>query len=1181
MEKCEKCGLCKYAINQCSPKGTENPMIYFVGEAPGPDENKEGIPFVGRAGKYLHSIIESLGLNENNCRFWNAVLCYPQKSDEDTGFRAPTDEELNICKEHLFEDIKRTNPKVIVPLGSSALRAICPEISGGITKRRGIAGRFMDKYVIVPTYHPSYLMRNQDPARRMEFKSDIKLAMKISMDMLNSISIDEVLNDNSKKLEDNKSETKIILNYKEFEDFCNKYVDSKVEIAYDVETNAKVVNSSEHRIVGFSLASDKNVGCYVPLKSLDYEFNINDKNLVEDKMRQIMQTKDVIVYNCQHELPVTLNWLDVEIKDIEDIFVMVKLMMGNADRYQGNGGLKAQCVEHLNHKDWSEDLDIYFDLLKHYTEEGNKDRMKVLVSKYYEEDEIESIIEKIETVVFDILPDRIPDNYVISYEFVPYKLIGRYGSIDSSVLFELKDFYDKWMDNEGEKLGIDLHKGYRYWMQHHIAGYILERNGVYWNDDKAQKVEDWCTEGMNSSLKELIISPLSESYLKSKLEYRFLQTLKDDYLDIILGDDFESKRNYKTSVRVLVKTPRGHEKLMNLGITADSKDIAKLELKDIKSLARKFLNDHPYMFGNWYRMFMRTYKEEVHTTEEYKELLNPTATSSDFKEFVSSILVTKEIRNAKSFTNLVELTEDPSFSIENYTGVDREILEIVDAARKMSDSRVDPEKLDYYLENMKNIDLRRRPSGRIFTAMVRAQGYKMEKLDAETLNEVYDLYIMSHMDVENSDTWTPEFKWLFHYKLYKKYAKILSTYINGKVGRNNVWYVDKESLERGDLLTRREKLYDKDKPCPEGKTTLLNADFRINMAETGRWQAGIHNVPAGEVIKGIFTSRFPGGTIACPDGSQMEVRTMAAQSGDEHLLQAFKDGLDIHRFFASKIYKVDYDKVEKWQRGLAKNAVFGILYGESIKAFADSYLKGDLGGAQKIFDDMFDGFPRIKEYIDRAQNQYKEFKKVTTLTQRYINLENRPAMTRDGNIDMNAMLRKAQNYPIQAGAEDIAGIIMYNLAMFIKENNYKSKIFCFIHDSIEMDIHPMELFPLIDKINYMFNVFPVEEFNVPVATDIPLGPSMGQECEIKEFDHDELFNDNTIVLDGYIDDIEELIGIWKTVYKVVEVYDDFKDKDEEEYIPYSKAFLPKKAQLSQFAGKNRMKGKRKIHVIVK
>lgn len=1183
MEKCENCNLHKYAINQCKPKGTNNPMIYFVGEAPGPDENKQGLPFVGRAGQYLHSMIELMGLNENNCRFWNAVLCYPQKSDEDTGFRAPTDEELNICKVHLFKDIEETNPKVIVTLGASALKALCPEVSGGITKNRGNMYKFQDNFIIVPTYHPSYLMRNQDPARRMEFKSDIKLAMKIAMENESSNNVDEVINKNTKKLKDNESNTVIITNYNDFDKFCKEEIDNYNMIAYDVETNAKEVTSVEHRIVGFSLASNEKTGCYVPLKALDFEIDEDSKRKIEERMKEFIKKKNMLVYNCQHEMPVTLNWLDTEIENIDDVFVMVKLMMGNADRYQGNGGLKVQCVEHLDSKDWSEDLDVYFNLLKHYSEEDNKIKMRNLLSKYYEGNELEKVIGLVEDLVFDILPPKIPDSYVLSYEYVPYKLIGRYGSIDSSVLFELKDFYDKWMDEEGKKLGIDLHKGYRYWMEHHIAGYILERNGVYWNDEKAQKVESWCTQGMHDSLKELVVSPLSEEYIKSKLEPEFYSMLKDNFVEEILGNDYIIKRMYRSSIHVIPDTDRGKEKLDSLKLVPNDKGIYKIELEHLKLLARKFLKDKPQLFENWYRNYMRNYSKEDHTIEDYKKLLNPTATAKEFKDFVSDILVTDDIKRAKSYMNLVELTEESNYDINNYSRfeTDKEIMDIVEESKKISDSRVDPEKLDLYLDKMKDVNLNKIGNPRIYKALVSANTYKLEKLDAGVMNEIYDLYIMCHMDVENSETWSKQFKWLFNYKLFKKYAKILSTYINGKVGRNNVWYVDKKSLERGNALTRREKLYDKDYVCPPDKAMLLNAGFRVNMAETGRWQAGIHNVPAGEVIKGIFTSRFPGGTIACPDGSQMEVRTMAAQSGDEHLLQAFKDGLDIHRFFASKIYKVDYDKVEKWQRGLAKNAVFGILYGESIKAFADSYLKGDMVGAQKIFDDMFDGFPKIKDYIDRAHNQYKKFKKVTSLTQRFIDLTNRPALNRDGTINENTMLRKAQNYPIQAGAEDIAGIIMYELAKFIKENNFKSKIFCFIHDSIEIDMHPMELFPLVDKINYLFNVFPLQEFNVPVATDIPLGPSMGQECEIEEFEHSDDFNDNTLILDGYIDDIEELIGIWKTVYKLVEVSDEFKDEDKDEYITYAKMMLPKKAQLSMYAGKTRKKGKRKIHVIVK
>lgn len=278
----------------------------------------------------------------------------------------------------------------------------------------------------------------------------------------------------------------------------------------------------------------------------------------------------------------------------------------------------------------------------------------------------------------------------------------------------------------------------------------------------------------------------------------------------------------------------------------------------------------------------------------------------------------------------------------------------------------------------------------------------------------------------------------------------------------------------------------------------------------------------------------------------------------------------------SKIYQTDYDKVESWQRGLAKNAVFGMIYGESEQAFADSYLNGDITQAHKVFDDMFTGFPKIKEYVERAQGQYEKYGKVTTITQRFLSLD-------DPRIEHNTMLRRSQNYPIQAAAADIAGIIMYKICEYIKENNMKSKIIMYVHDSIEIDMHPDEVFQLIDRINYLFNVFPSEEWGVPVACDVPLGPSMGQECEVEEMEHDDKYNDIMITLNGFIDDIDELIDIWKNYYSSVEYVDleEYKNNDKESYVSYADMFLPTKAKVSMKMGKTRYKGKRKIHIIRK
>lgn len=1167
-KRCEECDLCKYATNQCVPKGaSENVNIYFIGEAPGREEDKEGIPFVGKAGQHLHRIIGDFGLNENNCRFFNVVRCYPQKSDTDTGFRAPNDNEVNNCIINLLMDIKKSKPKVIMPLGNTALKALVEDASGGITKNRGKIIEY-GEYVLVPSYHPSYLVRQSDNTKiHNEFISDIKTAVNLCL----SDNIHDEVNKSKESKKDNLSKTIPCLTYDEFDRFCKEYIDPYDDIMYDTETNAKEPHSEDFRLVGFSSASSKDVGCYVVIKSLDYSMEDSDVEKVKTRLKDILETKNITVYNCQYEIPVAMNTMNADIHRIDDIFVLVKLMMGNADEYQGNGGLKAQSVMNLGYFDWSEDLDTYFNLLVNLDKDSNEEKMKVLMSKYYEGYDLDNIMDRINSFYYDELP-YISYSKTLSYEYVPYKLISRYGSIDSSIMFELRDFYYEWMDREGKNLGIDLYQGYKYWMMHHIAGSMMESNGAYWNDEKATIVEKWCSDGLRESLKMLVSSPLSESYIRNKKRQDFIRYIRDNYVAEVLGPGVIPKRLWKNTMDVIVNSDEARNKLARMSVIPNDKGVCKLQLGHIETLSKKFLHDNPQLENDWFSDYMKSYLEEDHTVDEYKTLINPNATSADFRLYVSNLLLTPEVRYAKVYFELRKITEEPNFSMDMFNGDSRDLMELIENLR--TDNEIT--EYDKFNKFVKAIDSADISNNRTIKNVINMSlSYELGSLDAKVMNEIYDLYLMCGNDVESSETWNDEFRWLFNYKMFKKYSKILSTYINGKVGRKNVYYVDKESLENGDKLTRRKSLYNSDIDN-KGKSMLLQQDFKINQADSGRWKSGIHNLPAGEAVKQIYTSRFPGGCIGMPDGSQMEVRTLAAECKDENLLKAFKDGLDIHRYFASLIYSVDYDEVLDWQRGLAKNAVFGMIYGESEKAFADLYLKGDMKKAHEVFEGMFNGFPRIKEFIERAQDQYERYNKVTTLTQRYMILDN-PI------IDHNTMKRKASNYPIQGSAEDIAGVILYKLCEYLKENNFKSKPFCFIHDSIEIDFHPDEVFQLIDKINWLFNEYPLEEFGVPVACDVPIGPSMGQECEMVDLVHNDDYNEVEITLKGFIDDIDELIEIWKGVYRVAEYVNEYEYKkdDKESYMPWSKAFLPSKAQISMLAGKTRYKGKRKIHVICK
>ena len=131
-----------------------------------------------------------------------------------------------------------------------------------------------------------------------------------------------------------------------------------------------------------------------------------------------------------------------------------------------------------------------------------------------------------------------------------------------------------------------------------------------------------------------------------------------------------------------------------------------------------------------------------------------------------------------------------------------------------------------------------------------------------------------------------------------------------------------------------------------------------------------------------------------------------------------------------------------------------------------------------------------------------------------------------------------------------------------------SKPFCFIHDSIEIDVHPSETFQLIDILQNLFNRYPMETFGVPMASDIPIGPSMGQEIEVENMEHDSKYQNIIIDLKGFKDDIEELQSIWENTYHIVERDLSVDPETEKIYLPRSGLFQ-KKVTMSRLIGTER------------
>jgi len=138
--------------------------LMFVGEAPGANEDAEGVPFVGRAGELLNKIIAGIGLKREDVLVGNVNRCRPP------GNRTPTLPEAHTCRPFLKREIAVVRPKVIVVLGNTATQNLL-DTKVGITKLRG---EFQDYFGInvMPTFHPAYLLR--DPTKKREVWEDMK-----------------------------------------------------------------------------------------------------------------------------------------------------------------------------------------------------------------------------------------------------------------------------------------------------------------------------------------------------------------------------------------------------------------------------------------------------------------------------------------------------------------------------------------------------------------------------------------------------------------------------------------------------------------------------------------------------------------------------------------------------------------------------------------------------------------------------------------------------------------------------------------------------------------------------------------------------------------------------------------------------------------------------------------------
>jgi DNA polymerase len=165
---CTRCGLCRERNEIVFGSGNPKARLMFIGEGPGADEDKQGLPFVGRAGQLLNKIIEAMGLTRGEVYIANIVKCRPPSN------RVPEPDEISQCLPFLKAQIDLVSPEVVVALGLTAARALT-ETDHNMANLRGqfqtIAWK--KELTLMPTYHPAYLLRN--PIAKKIVWEDMKL----------------------------------------------------------------------------------------------------------------------------------------------------------------------------------------------------------------------------------------------------------------------------------------------------------------------------------------------------------------------------------------------------------------------------------------------------------------------------------------------------------------------------------------------------------------------------------------------------------------------------------------------------------------------------------------------------------------------------------------------------------------------------------------------------------------------------------------------------------------------------------------------------------------------------------------------------------------------------------------------------------------------------------------------
>lgn len=1154
-----KCGGC--SLNQTNQPymkfqvvGHEvKPQVLILAEAPTQEDMAGGAPLSGPEGKLFRDVI---GKVTQSYAIAYLVSCVPP------GERKITDEDRKYCAYNLNAILEELRPKKVILLGMTVSSMILPSLEGkAISKYAKTHEESVGDIRYYPVFHPKFIL-NRGGETAKEYGEYCDRIRRI-------VTGEKVEFDIDYKLVETDD---LIYTIREFQE-------ADLDTGFDYETTG-LPWKGQTRVLGIGFANIR-FARYIKIT----------RPLTEEETRVLLEYMHSLrswVYNVKFEMNMTWQWLGVYI-EFNDAHVLCKI--------EGSPiNLKDNATRFLGISKWNSDVEtlteIFEKIFKYkridFVDPDLKDYLSVHSTSDYDFEELQKGKDKTtlnywklcEKTLGIISLEELREGLATGNRFaaVPPRIMGLYCAQDA--------YYTILINN---KLWSRTEPFYPYYHAQALLAGVMEGFALPWSESKAEELAQFYDKESLTSLRNLL---LHQDFFLGLTDEEKMNIATSSDIEVLKGffnpnsnhentyDKFfgyYSPTQWEPRLRDKARTKSGKPQIYQLvmekkgkklredhrvvdattipGATFPGSIVVDKAGTPVMDEMQQFIYVAPRLVTQTGKGFIVSPKPPIDKPKDKSEYNTNKYVTLDSLKPEEMPNIQQELVVQEVYQHPIDFRWVPNF----YTDKVKGCLSCDYIARNVAQLEGD------FVKHLKDL------SYETFTSVieslyldagsdvVRGEIYKIIDYGVKTYPEensrAFNTGVMTNLynaltryggvDIDKEETWGAEFSMLFHFRRYKKIMKSLSTYINGSVGRESVHQTEyPKELKQPPIRNVAYEVSDKS-PASD---YVVETSFFDCAADTRRWRSKIHTIPWNCELREIFVPRSPTSILAHFDYAQAEVRCIARLAGEESMLQAFRDGIDIHRANASKMYGKPLEEITDAERRDAKSGTFALLYGSTIEGFAIEQMNGDVAGARKLFADFYAAFPKLKAWIDEQHRSAKENGYVLSIFGDKIYLDSEQGEA--------SMLRTAQNYPVQHAGSNLAGYAIYNLWKAIYDFKIDAIPMIFTHDSSDWDVELKHLLLFI-QLTYQKTVVGLQdEFQVPAGIDFDIGVTQNDVISLELTDKLNVFEFSS-TKEAFPKVLSHLETEFKVDYEV--------EKEKAKYEPMSDLFLSKRA-FSKYLG---------------